>query len=115
PKYLAFGANGFLGKKADVNSIILAIKTALSGEVFLGRQSEEKRTLTNRVAQPPFDKLSKRESQIAQSLVKGQSLTEISKAMNLKETTVSTYKKRILEKTGVKTLSDLIAIWQIYQ
>ena len=115
PKYLAFGANGFLGKKADINSIIQAIKTALSGGVFLGKQADYLALTEHANSKIPFDTLSKRESQIAKLLVKGVSLTEISRKMNLKETTISTYKKRIFEKTGVNTLSDLIAIWQIYQ
>src|SRR5690606_41027059 len=34
PKYLAFGTNGFLAKNADVDDIVLAIETALRGEVF---------------------------------------------------------------------------------
>jgi len=116
PKYLAFGANGFLGKKADISSIILAIKTALRGDVFLGKQPDERQpAMAYADDKLPFDALSKRESQIAKLLVQGASLTDISRKMKLKETTVSTYKKRIFEKTGVKTLSDLIAIWQIYQ
>src|SRR5690606_9423619 len=36
PKYLAFGTNGFLAKNAGIDDIVLAIETALRGEVFLG-------------------------------------------------------------------------------
>jgi len=104
PKYVAFGTNGYLTKKADLDSIVLAIKTALDGETFLGTP---KSSLSGR--------LSNREAQIADLLIQGVALTEISKRMNLKETTISTYKKRIFKKAGVKTLSDLIAVWKIYQ
>lgn len=116
PKYLAFGTNGFLAKKADISSIILAIKTALSGDVFQEKQ-QEGLSLAESIAgtNHPFEALSTREAQIVESLVKGASLTEIGRKMNLKETTVSTYKKRIFEKVGIKTLSDLITIWKIYQ
>lgn len=102
PKYLAFGTNGFLAKNADVDDIVLAIETALRGEVFHGG---------NEVAH----RLSPRERQIADLLVKGTSLSQIAQLTNLKETTVSTYKKRIFGKVGVKTLSDLIAAWEIYR
>lgn len=116
PKYLASGINGFLAKKADITSIILAIKTALKGDVFLGTQKDILTLTEDQVyTDNPFYAMSKRESQIVESLITGASLTEIGRKMNLKETTVSTYKKRIFEKAGVKTLSDLIAIWKIYR
>ncbi|MEC3881687.1 response regulator transcription factor [Parapedobacter sp. 10938] len=102
PKYLAFGTNGFLAKNADVDDIVLAIETALRGDVFHGGDKVDHR-------------LSSREYQIADLLVKGTSLSQIGKSINLKETTISTYKKRIFEKLGVKTLSDLISVWEIYQ
>lgn len=116
PKYLAFGTNGFLPKKADIANIVLAIKTALRGGLFLGRQQDEVRSVENDMtSNNPFRLLSNREAQIVESLVRGESLTEISRAMNLRETTISTYKKRVFEKIGVKTLCDLIAIWKIYR
>ena len=115
PKYLAFGTNGYLDKKADIGSIILAIKTVLRGEIFLSRQQEKFSGEKNEIrTDSPFDKLSNREAQIVEALVEGVTLIEIGRKMNLKETTVSTYKKRIFDKIGVKNLSDLIAIRQIY-
>lgn len=115
PKYLAFGTNGYLAKKADIGSIILAIKTVLRGEIFLSRQQEKFSGEKNEIrTDSPFDKLSNREAQIVEALVEGVTLIEIGRKMNLKETTVSTYKKRIFDKIGVKNLSDLIAIRQIY-
>lgn len=36
PKYLAFGINGYIGKKAELSSIVLAIKTVLGGGIFRG-------------------------------------------------------------------------------
>ncbi|MBK1439313.1 response regulator transcription factor [Parapedobacter sp. ISTM3] len=114
PKYLAFGINGYLTKNAAVDSIVQAFETALRGGVF---QRE-----TGDVLQPsrvtrwgPFSLLSAREAQIADLLIKGIPLIEISKRMNLKETTVSTYKKRVFRKTNVKALSDLIALSKIYR
>jgi len=116
PKYLAFGTNGFLAKKADIGSIIFAIQTVLSGDVFFGNQRDILSGSSDEVPKnDPLSMLSTRETQIVERLVQGVSLTEIGRKMNLKETTVSTYKKRIFEKAGVRTLSDLIAIWKIYR
>ncbi|MGV3761364.1 response regulator transcription factor [Parapedobacter sp.] len=102
PRYLAFGTNGFLAKNADVDDIVLAIETALRGDVFHGEDEVAYR-------------LSPREHQIADLLIRGTSLSQTAQLTNLKETTISTYKKRIFEKFGVKTLSDLISVWEIYR
>ncbi|HWK58659.1 MAG TPA: response regulator transcription factor [Parapedobacter sp.] len=116
PKYLAFGTNGFLAKNADVDDIVLAIETALSGGVFYGERDKGEPASRQQATMPEMaHRLSSRECQIADLLVKGTSLSQIGKLTNLKETTISTYKKRIFQKVGVKTLSDLIAVWEIYK
>jgi DNA-binding NarL/FixJ family response regulator len=59
----------------------------------------------------PLEKLSERELEIATLLVKGFGNLEISNELNLKATTVSTYKARIFEKlevTGRAELTHLI-------
>src|SRR5690606_20441727 len=111
PKYLAFGTNGFLAKNANVDDIVLAIETALRGEIF-NRENDPTQSVSQQQTAIPkkVHQLSSREYQIAYLLVKGTSLSQIGKLTNLKETTISTYKKRIFAKLGVKTLSDLIAV-----
>ncbi|WP_353128064.1 response regulator transcription factor [Parapedobacter pyrenivorans] len=114
PKYLAFGTNGFLAKSTDVSNIVLAIETALNGEVFQGEMIHSTASSKQHPLKPSvFNELSRREFQIADLLIRGVPLTEIGREANLKETTVSTYKKRIFNKLGVNTLSDLIAVWKI--
>jgi len=116
PKYLAFGTNGFLAKNADVDDIVLAIETALRGEVFHAENEKSQSVpLQQGSTVNKEHRLSSREYQIADLLVKGISLSEIARSTSLKETTISTYKKRIFAKVGVKNLSDLIAVWEIYQ
>ncbi|SEL05129.1 LuxR C-terminal-related transcriptional regulator [Parapedobacter koreensis] len=116
PKYLAFGINGYLTKNADVDSIVQAIEAALNGEIF---QGENDFSAAAQQQEPlkwsPFGLLSNREAQIADLLIKGVPLIEISKRMNLKETTISTYKKRVFKKTNVKAIADLISLWQRYK
>lgn len=115
PKYLAFGINGYLAKKAGIASIVLAIETALKGDVFLGIPgTEDSAKRADMLESNPFKLLSKRELQIAELLVHGRSLMDISKLTSLKETTISTYKKRIFQKIGVPTLSDLITLSRVY-
>lgn len=115
PKYLAFGTNGFLAKNAGLDDIVLAIETALRGEVFLGESGGHPAQVADHSSTSTALPLSAREYQIANLLVNGRSLSQIAKQTNLKETTISTYKKRIFAKVGVKNLSDLISVWEIYQ
>ncbi|MFC3196211.1 LuxR C-terminal-related transcriptional regulator [Parapedobacter deserti] len=115
PKYIAFGTNGYLAKNADIDSIVEAIKIALDGETEVYKRDKIEETSNEFVKSNLSDTLSQREAQIAELLVKGTTLTEISKKIGLRDTTISTYKKRIFEKVGVKTLSDLIAVWKIYK
>lgn len=103
PKYRAFGSNGFLPKKADIDRIVTTIRSALSGEAETGANP---RLLARN--------LTGREAEITEMLVRGIPLAEIGRQMGLKETTISTYKKRIFQKFGVHTLSDLIAVWKIH-
>ncbi len=115
PKYLAFGINGFLPKNADIGSIVKTIKASLGGGE--AEENGQHMSALGSGKSPnanPFSELSNREKQIVELLVKGAQLTDIGKSINLKETTVSTYKKRVFKKIGVKTLSDLISMWKIY-
>ncbi|WP_257668188.1 response regulator transcription factor [Parapedobacter tibetensis] len=114
PKYTAFGTNGYLTKTADIDSILSAIGIALDGGVFHGEiqltDSTHATTMQN-----PFKQLSKREAKIADLLIKGIPLTAIAKVVSLKETTISTYKRRIFKKINVNTLSDLIKLRKLFQ
>ena len=62
----------------------------------------------------PLEQLSNREIEIAKFLVDGRSNIDISKSLNIKKTTVSTYKNRIFVKLSIDTLSGLIQIFQLY-
>ena len=54
-----------------------------------------------------FD-LSAREQQIMTEIVKGRSLTRIGEQMFLSVKTVSTYRRRILEKLGLRSGAELV-------
>jgi len=54
-----------------------------------------------------FDTLSKREKEIVELLINGESNKSISQKLELKSNTVSTYKKLIYYKIGVDNLIDL--------
>lgn len=51
---------------------------------------------------------------VAKFLVKGMSIIEVSREMNLKNSTVSTYKTRIFEKLQLDNIADLIEVFRLH-
>src|SRR5439155_26535230 len=59
-------------------------------------------------ALPLHELLSDREFQVLRMIASGKSVKEVADELSLSVKTVSTYRSRILEKTGMKTNADLI-------
>lgn len=111
-RYVKHGADGFLNKFCESETIINAIKV-LDKEGFY-YSNEIKNKLENKkkkdLSANPIDNLSNREYEIAKMLVSGLGNLEIANKLEIKMSTVSTYKTRIFEKLSVNnvvTLSDL--------
>jgi two-component system, NarL family, invasion response regulator UvrY len=56
----------------------------------------------------PHERLSPRESQILRMMVAGEALTAIGSHLVINVKTVSTYRRRILEKLGVSSNAELV-------
>jgi DNA-binding NarL/FixJ family response regulator len=52
--------------------------------------------------------------QVMQLLVKGMGNLEICNQLNLKPTTITTYKNRLFDKLSVKNLPELIEVFNLY-
>lgn len=115
-KYINSGVNGFLNKLSDFDQI----KHAISSTIKIGRyfsQSISDKIINSYLSKSnenPFEQLSNREIEIAKLYVDGYGNVEISAELNIKSTTVSTYKKRIYGKLGIKNLSQLYQLFNIY-
>ncbi len=96
------GASGYLNKSADPDTLIAAIRKAASGGLYVGTTIAEH--LAARLAQPPerlpHELFSNREYQVFRLLVTGKSVGQIADHLVLSPNTVSTYRTRVLEKTG---------------
>ncbi len=64
-------------------------------------------TITN-----PFNVLSKREKEVLDLMLQGAQVKDISASLELKSNTISTFKKNILSKTGVKNNIELFKLAQ---
>ncbi|MBX3605549.1 MAG: response regulator transcription factor [Piscinibacter sp.] len=108
---LKLGAAGYLNKSADSEQMIEAIRRVARGRLFvtphvaellagaMGAGAHEER--------PLHERLSHREYQVFRLLSQGASVGEIAAQLSLSPNTVSTYRARILEKTGVRNDVEL--------
>ncbi|MCA1323142.1 response regulator transcription factor [Herbaspirillum sp. alder98] len=99
------GAAGYVNKSADTEQLVAAIRKAAGGGIYVSPQMAE--TLASRLgarsaAEQPaaHESLSHREYQVFSLIAAGRSVKEIADQLGLSPNTVSTYRSRILEKTG---------------
>ena len=115
-RYLNAGASGYLNKEISEDEIKYAINTIMSSGRYI-TQNIKDRILDFYISKKPvnpLDLLSNREIEVAQLLIKGYGNLEILELLNIKKTTVSTYKNRIFEKLEIDNLADLIKFFQLY-
>lgn len=110
------GASGYLNKSADPDDIVAALRKAATGGKYLTSAVAEllASALSEPRAQAPHESLSQREHQVFRLLAEGQSVGQIAQALSLSPNTVSTYRARILEKTGTRNDVEL-ALYAVRQ
>ncbi len=103
------GASGYLSKDAVHEELISAIQQIRNGRKFITPSIAEKLAgaLDSGSQKEPHEYLSNREFDVLKMLSAGKSISEIAEQLSLSATTVSTYRARILEKTGLRTNADL--------
>ena len=115
PKFFEFGVLGFLSKLSIETEVIDAIACVLKGEHYLSKNMKDKMLKgLLKSTDNPLNTLSKREFEIMSLLAKGNGNLEISNKLNIRPTTISTYKSRIFEKLKITNLSELIELFKIY-
>ena len=110
---LKLGAAGYLNKSADSEQMIGAIRKVAAGGLFITPAVAEQlaedigagKARPN--AESPHERLSHREYQVFRLLAVGRSVGEIAEQLVLSSNTVSTYRARILEKTGARNDVEL--------
>ncbi|MFT3857548.1 MAG: response regulator transcription factor [Aquabacterium sp.] len=113
---LRAGAAGYLSKSADPDDMMAALRKAAAGGVYLTPGVAEllATSISEVVDKPALESLSHRESQVFRLLAEGQSVGQIALALNLSSNTVSTYRARVLEKTGTRNDVEL-ALYAVRQ
>ena len=115
---LKLGAAGYLNKSADSAQMIEAIRRVAQGKLFITASVAEQLAAAVgagvREDKPLHERLSQREHQVFRLLSQGRSVGEIAEQLALSSNTVSTYRARVLEKTGVRNDVEL-ALYAVQQ
>ncbi len=106
------GVDGFLAKGSSVDEMAEAIAQVLQGKRYLGHQIAQRLALAavEGERESPFDRLTNRELQIALKLLAGEPNRVIAEELILSPKTVTTYRQRILNKTGCRTMAELLRL-----
>lgn len=118
-RYLKMGADGFLHKLAPEGVIKKALEKMLDKGSYVSEEVKDAMVFNtlnkNLPVDNPLEMLSDREIEIAEQLIKGIPLKDISNELNLHASTVSTYKTRIFKKLDIQSIPELIDVFRLYE
>ena len=103
---IKLGAAGYLNKSADPDDMLAAVRKVAAGGLYVTPSTAEA-LATALGTKTGTEALSHREHQVFRLLTLGRSVSEIGAQLKLAPNTVSTYRARILEKTGAKNDVEL--------
>ena len=105
------GAAGYLTKESAPAELVKAIRQVVGGRSYISPEFAEKLAteLHQGTSLLPHERLSDREMQVLCMMAAGKTASGIAAELNLSVKTVSTYRARIIEKTGMATNAELIA------
>ena len=109
-RFLKAGAHGYLQKICESSEIIEAVKSIADGRKYFSNEVYEKFILNmeKNFVFTPHELLSNREYEIMILFASGKKSSEIASELDVSEKTVSTYKKRILDKMNMKKYAELV-------
>lgn len=103
---LRAGASGYITKDSDPDTLIYAVKQIGAGRQFIDPNLVSQVLVTR--PSPALDRLSERELEIYQLLVKGTSVSDIARTLNISIKTVSTHKSNLMLKLNIDSIADLV-------
>jgi two-component system response regulator NreC len=112
---LAAGARGFALKQQSSVQVFEAVRAVAAGHVYLAPPisqlvlRDHLRLRRGEATAPgPCDQLSRRERDVFELLVRGNSNRRIARMLNISPKTVETHRAHVLRKLGVHSIVDLI-------
>jgi DNA-binding NarL/FixJ family response regulator len=108
-RLLKIGAAGYMTKESAPAELVGAVKKVISGGRYISPALAEKMAayLAIDVQTAPHERLSDREFVVLRLIASGKTVSAIAQELSLSVKTVSTYRTRILEKTGMQNSAEL--------
>jgi DNA-binding NarL/FixJ family response regulator len=103
---LRLGAAGYVSKSSERSTLLKAIKSVLDGKTYFSESI--RREVDNPRSSPLHADLSTQECKVLLAVAAGRRTGAIAAELNLSHKTVSTYKRRVLNKLGVTSTADLV-------
>jgi two-component system invasion response regulator UvrY len=106
---IKLGADGYLNKESAPEKLIEAIRIVAKGRKYISKTLAEKMAfaLDESSAKLPHELLAKREYEVMLMISKGNKTNEIAQKLGLSPKTISTYKRRILEKMQLSNSAEI--------
>ena len=106
------GARGLVMKQEAPETILEAIRTVLSGRVYLSEAMSERLiesmfAATRDGENSPIDRLSERESEVLELIGQGFGAAEIARTLSLSVKTINTYQEHLKEKLNMDSSADV--------
>jgi len=107
------GASGFVDKSWDASELLEAIRTACRGDVYVHPLVSEHVSRSDRkgsdvLPEYSVERLTKREREVFQLIVEGRPIQEMERILGMNRKTIEAHRRRIRDKLGFRTLSELI-------
>ena len=106
---LKAGASGYITKDSPRAELVKAVNKVMSGGTYVSPALAEKliNYLREDIDRPLHEALSDREFEVLRLIASGKTVSEVASILSLSDSTISTYRGRILEKMGMKTNAEL--------
>ena len=103
------GASGYITKDIPRSELVTAINKVIEGGTYVSPTLAEELAVDLRrgADRPPHELLSDREFEVMRLIASGKTVSEIAELLSLSDSTISTYRARIMEKMGMKTNAEL--------
>lgn len=104
------GARGYVQKDSTAEEILDAMAMVARGRTWVSATVADQMAteLMQPSAKAPHEMLSRRELEVFQLIARGRTMTDIAGTMGISVKTASTYRTRILEKTGFRSNADIV-------
>jgi len=107
---LRAGAAGYIQKDASPEELIAAIERVAAGRRYVREAvGEQLAVQLMRGDKEPHERLSERELDVFLRIAAGSTASEVAEALHISVKTVSTYRARIMEKTGFESNAEMIS------